>query len=473
MEILFITAEAAPWTGLTSEARTCAALPKALRGLGHRVTVVSPLYEGIQPAALNLARRLMKLEFEIGGEPVACELYDGRTAAGVELLFIGHEGLFGKTRALTEGTEEEVARRAGAFARAVAGLVETREPRPERVHGHGWVGALALARLGEAVPSLLTVHDAGAQGVFPSALQPLLGIPDELRAADGVEQGGRVNTLHAGLLRASRVTATSPSRARELCGTGGAGLGPVYAALGTRLVGIAMGVDSAVYNPATDALLPARFDPMDLSGKHRTRGVLQRELGLPVREEACVVGTLHVQEPTAGGLELLGAAAPAIVRNDVQLAVVTDASGPAVKDLQDLAERFPDRVAVKVTDDARIARLALAGSDVLAVASASDLATHLCMSAQRYGTLPVAHRGSPASDVVVDCDAKLETGSGFLFDEPTGGSLADAVARAVTAYARPVNLTALRRRVMRLDHSWEKAARLYDRQYTLAAGEEE
>jgi starch synthase len=473
MEILFVTTERATWDGLASEARTCAALPKALRGLDHRVTVVSPLYRGVDPAALTLARRLTKLEFEIGGEAVACELFDGRTSAGVELVFIAHPELFGAVDSLSDGPEDAVARRAGAFARAVAGLVETRDPRPELVHAQGWAGALALVRVGTGVPSVLTVHEPGRQGTFPASLAPVLGIPDELRGSNGAERDGQVNALHAGLLRAHRVTASSQSRARDMTGAGGAGLGPVYEGLGDRFVGIAHGVDAAVYNPATDALLPARFDPMDLSGKQRSKGVLQREVGLPTRPDACLIGAVH-QGAAASGLELLTAAAPGILRNDVQLVVVTEANaGPAADGLRDLAERYPERLAVQEAGDAGLAHRVLGCSDVLAVATGEEVAVHLAMCAQRYGTLPVVPRGGPAADVVVDCDAKLETGSGFLFDEPTAGALSDAVGRGVAAHTLTDAFGALIRRVMRIDHSWDKSARLYDRQYQLATDPEE
>jgi starch synthase len=468
MEILFVTTEPAPWDASGSEPRTLAALPKALRSLDHRVTVVSPLYAQVDPAALQLARRLLKLEFEVGGEAVACELYDGRTSAGVELLFIGHAELFGEVRALSEGAPEAVARRAGAFARAVVGVVETREPRPALVHAHGWTGALAVARLGNALPSVLTVHDPGKRGTSPSALGAVLGIPDDLLGVEGVTEGDQVHPLHAGLRRARRVTVPSPSRAREMATPGGAGHAALYAELGERFVGLTHGVDAALYNPATDALLPARFDPMDLTGKQRSKAALQKDAGLPVRADVCLVGAVHEEVDTTA-LELLTAAAPGIVRNDVQLVVVTGGEArPHAAGLRDLAERYPERVAVHEAGERQQVHRALGGSDVLAVASGGEAAVHFAMGAQRYGTLPVAHRGGLAADVIVDCDARLETGSGFLFDEPTGSSLADAVGRAVAGHTLTDAFTALCRRVMRIDNSWDRSARLYDRQYQLA-----
>ena len=95
MEILVVTPEVAPYSGGDSDlAEVAAVLSKALKGLDHQVTVVSPLYGGIDPTKRSLARRLTKLEVELDGERHACEVYDGRTAGGVDLTFIGHEEIF-------------------------------------------------------------------------------------------------------------------------------------------------------------------------------------------------------------------------------------------------------------------------------------------------------------------------------------------------------------------------------------------
>src|SRR4051812_13900585 len=98
VEILFVTSELAPFSvrSATPEvAETAASLPKALRGLGHRVTVMSPLYRDIDPAARSLARRLSTLSVEIGGKTYGCTVYDGRTTGGVDLIFLGNTELFG------------------------------------------------------------------------------------------------------------------------------------------------------------------------------------------------------------------------------------------------------------------------------------------------------------------------------------------------------------------------------------------
>ncbi|MFW5926242.1 MAG: glycogen synthase [Myxococcota bacterium] len=470
MEILFVTPASMPVSEQSPLGRVSSALPKGLRGLDHRVTVVSPLYRGIDPTALQLARRLTRLEIELEGETYACELYDGRTSAGVDLLFLGHEALFGSAGAMDEGDEATVARRAGLFGRAVAGLVETREPRPEVLHAQGWPGALAVVRAHGSVPTVLTVHEVDGDGRFAPEHAGVLGIPEALRS--GAAREGRVDAIVAGMLRANRVTTGSPTYAREvLKGTEGAGLSGVFADLGDRFVGIPHGVDGSVWNPAIDPHLAARFDPMDLSGKRRCKADLQHKMGLAVRADVCVVGYVG-GDGSSEGLGLLAEAASDVLRNDVQLAALVPEGTEGAERLESLASRFPDRLSVRPAGGTPETHRLVAGCDVLVVPDLHAPAGHLEMCAHRYGTLPVVRRVGAFADSVVDCDAELHTGSGFVFEGADASELAATVARAVSAFSRPEAFGEVQRRAMRLDHSWERSARLYDRQYRLALGGE-
>src|SRR6185369_7898819 len=105
-----------------------------------------------------------------------------------------------------------------------------------------------------------------------------------------------------------------------------------------------------------------------------------------------------------------------------------------------------------------------AASDFALVPSRFEPCGLVQLYAQRYGALPVAHATGGLVDTIVDCDAKLETGTGFLFDEPTADALYATTQRALSAYASP-RWGSLRRRVMRLDRGWERAARQYEQTY--------
>ncbi len=467
MDILVVTSEVAPYSGAGEAAEVAAALPKALKGLDHRVTVVSPLFRGIDPTARSLARKLTKLETHLDGRDLACEVYDGRTAGGVDLTFIGHEEVFHAADAMGDGTEADVALRAGLFAQAVEQLLRARGA--DVVHAYGWVGALAAVRIEAArdldVPTVLTVLDPASQGRFDPGLASKLGLDDAFRA--DLEHGGALVALAGGLRRARRVVTVSPTFARELVtAPHGAGLEDLFAALGERLSGVLSGVDVSVWNPATDARLPARFDPMDLEGKARCKADLQRKLLLPVRSDVPLLGMMAT-EAEDEGFDLFAKVAPEILRNDCQVVVgfEDDRDGDLGRVLRELSERWPDRMQLAIDEDGSLRHRVLGASDLVLAPSRHEPCGLVPMQAHRYGALPVARRTGGFADTIVDCDPKLRTGTGFLFDEATGEGLLGAVRRALAAFAREQAFDAARRRVMTIDHSWERGARLYERTF--------
>src|SRR5688572_10582257 len=181
MHILFVTPEVAPFSGSSPVSETCSALPKALKGLGHSVTVLSPLYGFIDPAARALARRLRKVEIGLGDRKISFEVYDTRSAAGVEHLFLGHEELFRPCTELPTGTEHVDGVRFGAFCKAAVEVVRSADPAFDLVVLHDWQAALtaALIKHDEALAGAHIVqmlHDASAHGLFEKSLHAELGL---------------------------------------------------------------------------------------------------------------------------------------------------------------------------------------------------------------------------------------------------------------------------------------------------------
>ena len=441
MNIVLIAPEMEPFAGHGPVAQVTGALPKALRSLDHEVTVVLPLFQGIEPARHSLARRLTKLTFEVGGKEYACEQWSGRTISGVEVIFVGHETLFHSVSSLEEGDEASVALRGGVFARAVAALLNKNEPSWEVVHAHGWLGAAALAAASDAgvgLPAVLTIHDPRSTG--PSF-------------DDGIFAGvGNEGVVAAGVRCAAAVTVGAPSvtdAARDALGD----------ALGSREIrGIAHGVDEAIWNPLTDPELPARFDPIDLRGKARCKGEVQRALDLPRRADVPLLVAVG-SEPEAW--RRLVKVAPRVMRNDVQVLALEPPDSEGLRDaLLELQDRWPDRFQVRWGKGKTLDHRARAGADLalLATDHAPDAAD--AMVAQRYGVVPVGPRTGALADAIVDADANLESGSGFLFEAKDEEELLGAVRRAIGAFGRD-GFADLRRRVMRIDSSWERSARLH------------
>jgi len=475
MRYLFVTPEVSPYSapeggGSTPTGDACAALAKALKGRGHEVVVLSPLYGFVDAAGRGLARRLRKVEVELDGEKTPFQVYDGRTAAGIDLLFLGHEELFAHVREVPKDSRDlGDGRRFGAFCKGAIQVLQNDEKGFDVVHCHGWQTALVpvLVDLLELeVGTVQTVYDVAQQGLFDREILGQLGLPDRLWDIEGLEFHGQVSFLKGGVLEADRVTTVSPTYAKEIT-QDGAGLEGVFAQRGSELTGIAFGVDVAVWNPTTDAYLEARYDPMDRAGKRRCKVALQSALELPVRDDVAliaVIGELRARS----GLDALARVVSRLMRNDVQIAVLGEGEGDKklVEVLQEHAKRWPDRLAVRDDLDVAEVHRALGGADCVLVPPNQAPGGNLQLRAHRYGALPIGLRADGVADTVVDCDPELTTGNGFLFDEASDEALLGALQRAIGGFSRRAGFEKARERALRADHGWERSAYLYERLYS-------
>lgn len=455
MRLLFVTPELTPYSGLTPTGDTCAALPKALRGRDHEVAVVSPLYGFVEPSRHGLGRRLRKIEAEVAGRTVPFALYDAKTAAGVDVLFLAEEELFGGCEEVPVLDDDEAnARRYHAFAQAVVDLARQDDDGFDVIQCHDWASALVptlAKRSGLELPSVLAIADASRTGRFGSDVEKELGL----------EHG----FLEAGVRDATKITTVSPSYAETIT-EGGFALGPGLAARGRDFTGIVGGIDTALWNPATDAHLESRFDPMDLSGKRRCKAAEQRAAGFPVRDDVPLLVVLG-ELTASSGLDVFARIVARVMRNDVQVRVVAegDVDPELVGVLEEHAERWPDRLAVEADDDREAIHRALSAADLVFVEPRQAPGGTTQLRAQRYGALPIGPRKGALADTVVDCDAQLKTGSGFLYDGRDEDEVLACVQRSIAAFENRRDFERLRYGVLGGDHGWDRAAYLYERLY--------
>ena len=412
MHVAFITEGLEPYGGRGPAAEICGALPKALKSLDHTVSVVSPLYRRIDPQDHSLARRLTKIDVEAEGRTWACELYTGRTVSGVLTQFIGHEELFADIDDIDAGDRGPLRRT--VFSAAAAEVLGSLDPEVDVVHAHGELGNRALRALGAQTAFAVVLSPHG------EALEPAVDAIVVGSAADEARWPGK------------RVTAIAP------------------------------GIDAATWNPLTDTHLPARFDPVDLGGKRRCKAEMQRTLGLPVRADV----PLLALDGQGDELALFVKMASKLLRNDVQIGVLVSENedGALVAAYEELWDRWPDRIQVRTAPDDRLRHQLLAAADFAVLPSAAAVSPAAAMKAQRYGSVPVVLAQSALAEAVVDVDPRLETGTGIHFAPHEPDALLGATQRALAAFNEP-SFDALRSRIMRLDHSWDRSARLYERLY--------
>ncbi len=483
MDILFATTELAPFVKVGGLADVASALPKALRSLGHKIVVALPRYASLDASGLLFARRLSPLKVVLGDRTLEATIYDGKLASQVEVILIDIPGLYdraigadGRSGVYGDRGEDypDNALRFAAFSRAVAELakIAAEGGAPYSiVMANDWPTALVPAYLKTmrmTVPSLektrtiLALHNVAHQGVFSKETLPTLGLPWDAFTPEGIEFFGKCNVLKQGILAADALTTVSPSYAREIqTDDGGHGLGGVLRARKESLTGILNGVDYSVWNPSIDPALPARFDAEDAANKLRCKGALQRELGLPLAPHEPLlisVGRLVHQK----GTDLLAEVLPRFLRaTTAQVAIAGDGDETIVAAVSAAVEKSHGRaVFVRAAPEAIVHRM-FAAADVVVVPSRREPCGLVQLYAQRYGAPPIVRATGGLRDSVVDCDAKLETGTGFVFEEESPLALLGALERAVAATTQPA-WPKLVRRVMRLDRGWDGPARRYE-----------
>ncbi len=484
MEITFVTTELAPFIKVGGLADVSAALPKALRSLGHTVTTVVPRFAALEAQGLLLARRLTPLRFTLGDRLFEATVLDGRLASQVDLVVVDVPGLFDRDGVYGKDGEDypDNAVRFAAFSRAAAELVRQRAAGgrvSDVVHCNDWATALVpsyLRALADETPALascrtvLSIHNVVHQGIFSKDQLPSIGLGWDAFRVDGIEFYGRINLLKQGVMTADAVSTVSPAYAREIqTAEQGAGLEGVLAQRGAALVGITNGVDYAVWNPATDPSLVARYDAEDFAAKVRSKGALQKELGLPVDASAPLIGFVGRLVKQKGMHLVLGMLPRLLRATDAQVVLAGDGDPAIVQAIEAAVAASNQRVVFARAASEPVAHRIFAASDLILVPSLYEPCGLVQMYGQRYGALPVARATGGILDTVVDCDAKLETGTGFLFTGPTPDALLGATERALAARTLP-RWPGLVRRVMRLDRGWEGPARRYEQLYrSLAA----
>jgi starch synthase len=265
------------------------------------------------------------------------------------------------------------------------------------------------------------------------------------------------------------VTTVSPTYAREIqTPEMGAKLDGVLRARGEGLVGISNGVDYAVWNPATDPAVAAHYDAEDPSNKTRCKTALQKELGLPLEPHAPLVASIG-RMVEQKGTDLATAVVPKLLRaTDAHVVFAGDGRPELVAAVETVVSRSHGRAVLARAASEGLVHRILAGADVVLVPSRYEPCGLVQLYAQRYGAPPVAHATGGLVDTIVDCDAKLETGTGFLFDAPSADGLLGAAERALAARQLPT-WGKLVRRAMRLDRGWDRPARRYEQVYRSVA----
>jgi starch synthase len=451
-------------------------LPAALRSRGHEVCVALPFYREIRE---NLAFKKkdtgIAVDVQVGDKVYVARYLEGRSASGVQLLLIRCDEFFDRDGIYGERGKpyEDNASRFIFFCKATLELARRLTPQLQVLHAHDWAAALVpvfVHAQGLPFKTVLTIHHVVDQGSFWGLDFGLTNLPEPFFSLHGVEFFGRLNFLKGGILYAYRITTVSEHYRREiLTPSGGCGLDGVLRENAHRLSVILDGADYKLWNPASDRLLPARYDEKKLRGKQICRDALLKEMKLAPGPRGPVFGmvTRVVHEK---GFEILVPLLDRLLWDDVRLIILGEGDPAYETALAVAARKFPTRFAYQKDYDAKLAHLIEAGMDISLIPSQFEPAGLSAMYNLKYGALPVARATGGIHDIIEDYDPTSDSGYGFLCYEYSSEAFWDAIKRARQIFRDRELWTKLMKRAMARNFSWDASAQRYEVLYKELVG---
>ena len=463
---LSIASECAPFVKTGGLADVVGALARVMGAYGVESRVLLPLYRQIGHLA-DGAKEVLALGSKFGG-PVRVL---AQSAQGIDLLLVDAPHLYDRPGQIylneTGADWDDNHLRFGllSWLGAEIGRAGIDGWRPDVLHAHDWQAGLVpvYAQMGEGTPPpcVLTIHNIAFQGNVPARLMGTLGLDPAGFTQDGYEYYGQISFLKGGLMRADRITTVSPTYARELLTAEfGMGLEGVLTARGSVLEGILNGLDTDVWDPATDAAIAQTYGSRTLARKAVNRQAVLRHFGLTPDLEGpllSVISRLSDQK----GLDLALAALPGVLDKGAGFVLLGSGDPGLEAAARALAARYPGQVGVEIGFDEDLAHLMQAGADATLVPSRFEPCglTQLC--AMRYGTLPVVARTGGLADTVIDANAAaLAAGcaTGFQFAPATTEALTGALERVMTLYADTKGWQKTQRNAMKHPVGWGPSA---------------
>jgi starch synthase len=452
------------------------ALPSALRARGHEVSVALPFYREIsENRAFKTKDSGVTVEVQVGEKIHLARYLEGRSASGVQLFLVRCDEFFDRPGIYGERGKpyEDDAARFVFLCKATLELARRLTPQLEILHVHDWAAALVpvfVHAQGLPFSTVLTIHHVADQGSFCGLDFKLTNLPERFFTIHGIEFFGRLNFLKGGILYADRLTTVSEHYRREiLTPEGGCGLDAVLRENAHRLSTILDGADYTRWNPASDRLLPARYNARQLRGKQICRELLLKEMNLAPAPHGPVIGmvTRVVREK---GFEILVPLLDRLLWDDVRLIILGEGDPAYETALAVTAKKFPTRFAYQKDYDEKLAHLIEAGMDISLIPSHFEPAGLGAMYNLKYGALPVARVTGGIQEIIEDYDPIADRGYGFLCYEYSSEAFWDAVKRARGLFSDRKLWTNLMKRAMARNFSWDEAAERYEALYRALVG---
>lgn len=467
MKVLYATSEALPFIASGGLGDVAGSLPHALRKRLIGCRVVLPMYDTIKQELKDTMKFITHISVPVAWRRQYCGIFEAKYN-GVIYYLIDNQYYFKRDTIYGHYDDAE---RFAFFSRAVLEIIPYIDFKPDIIHCNDWQTALTPVYYSamyanspgyENIKTIFTIHNIQYQGVYgKELLEDVLGIPAD--KASLLEYDGCINFMKGAIECADKVTTVSPSYADEILDPWYShGLDSILNERRYKLSGILNGIDTVGYDPATDKCIKANFSSDDISGKKIDKEELQKEMGLPVKPGVPVIGMV-TRLVSHKGLDLVkGILDELLATSEMQLVVLGSGDYEYESYFRWIAEKYPDKVGLRIGFVPELARKIYAGADMFLMPSKSEPCGLSQMVALRYGTVPIVRETGGLRDSITDCgDGK---GNGFTFKSYNAHDMLDAIRRALTLYYNG-DWNELVLRALNCDFSWGRSANAYIRLY--------
>lgn len=471
MQIVFASAECAPFVKTGGLGDVAGSLPAALVRAGAEVIVMVPKYATIKDEYKSQMEHFSDFYVSLGWRNEYCGL-EKLEHDGVTYMFIDNERYFARDYPYGFFDDGE---RFAFFSKAIT---ESLQHLPagfecDILHCNDWQTALAPVFLREfyqglplydRVKTVFSIHNVAFQGQFSdTVMEDILGVAHIPAAASQLRcDACSINYMLGALRYADAITTVSPTYANEIqTPEFGEGLDGVLRERSYALQGILNGIDVAGFDPATDKRIAANYTVEDRSGKAVCKAKLQEELGLEVRDDRPLM-VMVTRLTRQKGLDLVMYALDRILAGGVQVAVLGTGDRDYEDGLRYFQDKYPGTMAARIEFDPALSQRMYAAADMFLMPSKFEPCGLSQIIAMRYGTLPIVRETGGLKDTVIPYNEFTGEGTGFSFSNFNGDEMGDAVFRAARLFWDNRDAwNQLITQAMSQDFSWTRSADKY------------
>ena len=471
MQIVFASAECAPFVKTGGLGDVAGSLPAALVRAGAEVIVMVPKYATIKDEYKAQMEHFSDFYVSLGWRNEYCGL-EKLEHDGVTYMFVDNERYFARDYPYGFFDDGE---RFAFFSKAIT---ESLQHLPEGfecdiLHCNDWQTALAPVFLREfyqglplydRVKTVFSIHNVAFQGQFSdTVMEDILGVAHIPAAATQLRcDACSINYMLGALHYADAITTVSPTYASEIqTPEFGEGLDGVLRERSYALQGILNGIDVAAFDPATDKRIAANYTVDDRSGKAVCKAKLQEELGLEVRDDRPLM-VMVTRLTRQKGMDLVMYALDRILSGGVQVAVLGTGDRDYEDGLRYFQDKYPGTMAARIEFDPALSQRMYAAADMFLMPSKFEPCGLSQIIAMRYGTLPIVRETGGLKDTVIPYNEFTGEGTGFSFSNFNGDEMGDAVFRAARLFwDNREAWNQLVTQAMSQDFSWTRSADKY------------